>query len=522
MFLLLAALLISTINIADEKSDLPENSITMAELKDHMYYLASDELGGRVVGSEGYRLATIYAQSQFRAAGIIPILKDENGYPTYFQRIPLESKSYSKDSRWIFTTANGEKKFAPGNNILTIQISHPGVIAEATEMVFVGYGISEAENNWDDLKDLDLTGKVAVLMMGAPTKDGKPLLPADVHKKYLSVPGAERKVAALAQRGITRCIFISDDEIKGMWTMLPRAMANSVVGFKGQQQHKKFSLLISVADEEVAAFIMEGQEYNPFNNPSDPMTGYKSFVLKNAKVKLDSKSELVAIETWNVVGLIPGTDPDLKDEFVVLGGHLDHVAPVNGEVCNGADDNASGSVGVIEAAEALAMQDNKRSILVCLWAAEEAGLLGSKYFVAHPPVNFDQIKVNVNLDMIARTDQINRETRAIHAIGTSKADPSFRTFIEDQNRSSVNWPLNFSDLEIGLRGSDHNSFMQKGIPVLFFFSGPHKDYHTPDDDPENLDWEKFLKVAKLACNITAALANTDTPLDNYRSSLADK
>jgi Zn-dependent M28 family amino/carboxypeptidase len=349
-------------------------------------------------------------------------------------------RSLSQETRTLKAAAGlsipkaGEKGFKPGKNILCIQISGPDIIKEPTELAFLGYGISEPESGWNDLEGIDLKNKIPVLMLGAPTENGKPVLPEKLHKSYLSVPGAEKKVTKLALMGITRIVFIADDEISQMWPMLPRAMANSVVTMEGSARRGPANMVISVINKKVASHLFSGQEYNPFDKAEGSQAGYKSFVLKDATIQLKAEAKEENIETWNVVGMIPGKDTKLKDEFVVIGGHLDHVPPVNGEVCNGADDNASGSIGVIETAEALAMQDNKRSILVCLWAAEEVGLYGSSWFVNHPPVNVDQMKVNINLDMIARTDAKNSKNRAIWALGSNRANPAFKKFIQDVNK----------------------------------------------------------------------------------------
>jgi Zn-dependent M28 family amino/carboxypeptidase len=136
----------------------------------------------------------------------------------------------------------------------------------------------------------------------------------------------------------------------------------------------------------------------------------------------------------NVVGVIEGTDEVLKEEYVTIGGHLDHIPPAGDAVSNGADDNASGSIGVMEIGEAIAMAPFKRSTLVGLWAAEEVGLYGSNFFVNHSPIPLDKAKVHINLDMIARTDAKNKEDRAIYALGTSRLCPAFKEMVERLKR----------------------------------------------------------------------------------------
>ena len=505
----IAVIAMAAISMADEeKKASPADSITQAELKDHMYFLASDALGGRVVGSKGYKIAANYAASQFKAAGIKPMFKDADGNPTYFQEVPLIRSTVKQSTPWA-VIKNGEKKELDKNLVVSMVMKAEEIKPE-TEMVFVGYGISEKEHGWDDLTDLDVKGKIAVLLLGAPMKDGKPVLPEAVHKKYIGMGGTQAKAMTLI--GLKRpaaVIILAEGEILKAWDMLSSFMAGGVVRLKDAKANRGMMIPcpVGIMKEDAFKVLMEGEEYSPFANAENPLEGYKTFTMNT---KLEAKWEAVEeeITTMNVVGVVEGTDEALKEEYVTIGGHLDHIPPSGDNICNGADDNASGSIAVMEIGEAIAMAPFKRSTVLALWAAEEVGLYGSNYFVNHSPIPLDKAKININLDMIARTDEANKENRAIYALGMSKLCPQFKEMVERLNvEKGVNWPLNCDDSSHGMGGSDHMNFMRKKVDAIFFFSGTHEDYHRPTDDADKIEYDKMQKVAQLAYWIAAEIGN---------------
>jgi hypothetical protein len=217
-----------------------------------------------------------------------------------------------------------------------------------------------------------------------------------------------------------------------------------------------------------------------------------------------------AFTSPNVVGLVPGTDRVLKDEYIVVTAHLDHVGVRDGEVFNGADDNASGSAAVIEAAEAAGMVPGKRSIIFVLLTAEERGFLGARYFVDNPPVPIEQIVLNINLDMVGRNSP--EFPKALLALGSENRRPQLLRLIRNVNRevrANLDWRLNEGeDPHSHVQRSDQLAFMQKGIPAILItrgFMGP--DYHQPSDDPETINYGKVLQASRLAFGLAVEAAN---------------
>ncbi|UCC71880.1 MAG: M28 family peptidase [Gemmatimonadota bacterium] len=252
-----------------------------------------------------------------------------------------------------------------------------------------------------------------------------------------------------------------------------------------------------------------------FSDSSGAPTFFQQIELESAKLSgasaMQANAEF-AYSSPNVVGLLPGTDPVLTDEYVVVTAHLDHLGMRNGVIFNGADDNASGSAAVLEAAEAAAMAPAKRSIIFVLFTAEEKGFLGSTYFVDNPPVPIEAIVLNINLDMVGRNSPDWPES--LLALASEKRRPELLELIRDVNsrvRANLDWRLNEGEDPHGhVQRSDQLAFMQKGIPAILItrgFMGP--DYHQPSDDPETINYPKVTQAARLAYALAVAAANSE-------------
>jgi Zn-dependent M28 family amino/carboxypeptidase len=202
----------------------------------------------------------------------------------------------------------------------------------------------------------------------------------------------------------------------------------------------------------------------------------------------------------------------VADQVLTIGAHLDHVAPADGIIRNGADDNASGSAGVLEIAEAVAAKPFRRPVYFCLWTAEEADMAGSRHFLAAPPVAVGNIIVNLNLDMIGRSDAKAGAARTHYVIGSGLVTPELKSLIADTNAKTVKWPLDLELNESSMGGSDHINFHRLGIPTAFFFSGRHDDLHAPSDDAEKIDFEKAQRLAQLIYAVAAEVGGRDAPL----------
>jgi hypothetical protein len=506
----------------DRKKDSPAESITRSELRDHVYFLASDEIGGRIPGTTGYEVSAKYAASQFRAAGLQPVFKDDDGKPTYFQEVPLVKRTVSVPNPFIIRTSEGDFSFSAEENIRFANLVSNKTFATSLPIVFIGYGIEEQEFGWNDLRGLDLNGKIAVMMAGTPTQDGKPVLPDALQKKHATIEGILDRIFQLSARedAPTGLVIISNKMIDMVWENI-----DSVIG------QDLFALNIDIPDpllifpfdlmivkSDLGRALFKGQAYDPYDSKDFDKGKYRCYELMDTNVDFEPVYKDVDIQSWNVIGMVKGTDPSLSDQYITLGAHLDAVVSPNDQICNGADDNASGCAGILEIAEAIAMAPFRRPVMFTLWTAEEGGAFGSQYFVQNPPVPLDNIEININFDMIGRSTPQNKESGTHLVEGFDKTSMgAVEKFIEGINEQTVKWPLSYVVNDRLAGSSDHASFYNKGIPVIRFYSGHHDDVHMPTDDAERIDYDKMEKISQLTYWMIRELADGSASIQRFSS-----
>jgi len=492
----------------------PLESITEAELRDHIHYLASDFLEGRDTGTEGYMLAAHYGAILFAAAGLEPLLTDSAGAPSFFQPVAFESARVGGASAMRATVGGESKSYRLGEEFLALQIFSGGELQLEQTPVFLGYGIEAPDHGWNDYEGLDVAGRIAVIVPGAPTRNGEPVLPAEQHRIYSSLPrSANARIMSAVAHGVSALIVVIDSASTSIWDEVAARMDRPSLrpmpgGTPGQARPRShpWMVLIEAAN---AVDLLAGTGYDPVSGSGPCAPG----TLDGVRIALDLGHDVrPAYSAPNVVALLPGTDSVLKDEYVVVTAHLDHLGTRDGQVYNGADDNASGSAAVLEAAEAAAMAPAKRSIIFVLLTAEEKGLLGSMYFADNPPVPIEDIVLNINLDMVGRNSPDWPES--LLAMGSENRRPELLELIREVNSrvgANLDWRLNEgSDPYAHVQRSDQLAFMQKGIPAILItrgFTGP--DYHTPSDDPETINYPKVLQAARLAYALAAEAARRE-------------
>jgi len=484
----------------------PADMITADAIRGHVYFLASDALEGRYVGDAGYEVAARYGQSQFVAAGLRPGAADGSG-ASYFQEVPVLRRRSAGDISLTVRTAEGSTTFSEGDDFTWFQGEMFPWEKRELEVVFAGYGISEPDHGWDDLSDVDVRDKVVIIMMGVPTRAGEPILPEAIHARYAPPNAIMKKMAELMYRGAAGIFVLPDEMILEAWDALPSKAPIPQFEYDNRQPGAIHITLLSPIKPEVVEAIFAGQDRLPpgMGHPGPETPG--SFYLRDVTLTFEGTFSEEKVLTWNVVGVVDGTDPQLKSEYVVVTAHLDSTAPrEDGEINNGADDNASGAAGIMEVARVLAKSPPRRSVVFVLLSGEEAMCIGSRHFVSDSPVPLDKIVANVNLDMIGRTAPANEADRSHYAIDSDRITPEFTRLIKEVNSSTLAWPLKF-ETETG--SSDHMMFHAAGIPAVSFYSGHHDDVNLPTDDPEKLDYEKAEKISRLVYEITMELGNRE-------------
>jgi hypothetical protein len=484
--------------------------------------IASDATEGRFTGSPGYRKAAQYAANIFREAGLNPGYTNEKGEKSYFQPVPFIRYNYDPASS-ITILKNGKNKtfcHSAGNFI----ILNPGIQNENIPMAspaFIGYGINEPELGWDDYTGVDVKGRWVIVLNGIPAADSmNPSFPDTLRKRYTDWKIRDSlKLHALTEHKAAGVILLPDKYATDNWesTALQNYMYN-YIHYAEADINRKVSnepvMPLVLLKAELAQLLLSRQSYDPMSHKGS----YHSYILDNTEmyIAIDCKKE--SVNCYNVVAVSPGTDSVLRKEYMTVGAHLDHLGKIGDHVYNGANDDASGCVIILEAAKALALNPPKRSVLCVLYTAEELSLIGSMHFVKNPPVPIGQISLNINIEQIGSK---NRDYKGVWAIGS----PQFKESFFKAGNSFVEADFKFDPIESyleALRGHvDLWSYYQKNIPAIMLSSGGFKDHHTPQDKIDLIDFDHLQFAAKLLYSFIIELGNEQPLIDTKKINKTD-
>lgn len=460
--------------------------ITAADLRTHIKYLASDELEGRASGSGGNRKAALYVAHELERYGISPA--GVNG--TYFQPFSFIStvKLGPSNSFHLAGGGLGDRELVLNTDYRPLGFSSSGSVAGP--IVFAGYGIIAPEKNYDDYADLDVNGKLVVVLRWGPDGDS----PRSDFARHTSL---REKARTARDKGAVGIIVITgpgndqDDEL--MKFSFDQVATNSGIPIVSMKR----SVLIP-------AFEAGGKDLKAIQDSIKGSGKPMSFPLGDANGKLAADVQTIKAQTANVLGMLEGSEPALKSEYLLLGAHFDHLGwggessgstrPDTVAIHHGADDNASGTAGLLELAQKFASSRSqlKRSLLFLFFSGEELGTLGSSYFVNNPTIPLTQAAGMMNLDMVGRLDNRNL------TVGGSGTSPAWKDLLPKYNRDST-FVLKLEP--DGFGPSDHSSFYGKNMPVLFFFTGTHSDYHKPSDEWTRINYEGEEKVVRYVYNL---------------------
>ena len=481
--------------------DQPIPEITAEELMEAVKFLADDDLEGRAAGSPGCLAAGEYIAAQFEKLGLKPAA-DEG---TYFQNFSLPRGFEALPDTVLAADIKGREytlKFE--RDIYPLPCSASGK-AEG-EVVFAGYGISASDLGYDDYEGVDVTGKIVVVLRGVPNgKSSKnPFKTAQLSRRY----GAFRAKLDLAAGLGAAAIVVVNDPVNHA-----KKVDDKLVTTASGEQGKIPGIQTTYAAGG-RLFSKAGLSLSRTQKALDATLKPRSKLLDKVRITLNSALAVKNLKVRNVAGLLEATSPDKKDEVLVIGAHFDHVglgefgslggSKAKGEVHNGADDNASGTAAVIELAEWFVpqVQELKRDVLFICFTAEEMGLLGSKHYVDAPLIPIHKTAAMINLDMISYL----KTTKHLEIYGTATS-PSFEDLLKQANRETR---IKLKPIDgVGRGASDHYPFYKKGMPVLFFITGLHKNYHRPSDDWQKCDRSGFEKVVIFAGLIAEAIAKAD-------------
>ncbi len=467
--------------------------ITKQDMMKHITYLASDELQGRFPGTEGDDLTQEYIIEEFKKYKVKP--GGEKGYVQEFDmytHVELAGKnSLNIQSSGTSADYAVEKDFQP------LGFSSSGSVSG--NLAFVGYGISTPDGKYNDYTDkdgnaLNVAGKILLIMRFSPGGSDPHSNPFD---QFESGRFKAMKAKELGAAGV---IFFNGPNTGDEDKLIKMTFDNVT--------HDAGMPVISCKREIVSKLLSaNGYDLKSIQDKIDESKKPDSFEIPEVKASMEVNVKAVKVVTDNVIGFLEGKDPVLKNEVVVIGAHKDHLghgmygslySGSDKQIHNGADDNASGTAGMLEIAQKLSARkkDLKRSYLFMAFGGEEAGLLGSAYFTKSPLFEKRKIVAMLNMDMIGR---LTDDKLIIYGTGSS---PYWKPALDSLN-SAYNFKLTFSEESSGR--SDHASFYSKDVPVLHFFTGTHKDYHAPTDDVALINGEGSAKVASYVYDVAVAL-----------------
>lgn len=452
-------------------------AITADELRNYVRYLAADELEGRRTGTDGNLLAAGYIAGAFAEHGLEPV----GGH--YFHYFPyLATVKTGPGNSFQLTVPNRVFNLALGSDFTPLGFSSSGT-AES-ELVFVGYGISAPDQKYDDYAGIDVRGKIVVVMRHSPAGD-------DFHDPLYQLGTFPSKVLAAKEKGAAGIIIVDVNEEES--SLIPLSLNRGFTDAGLPIVSVLPSLFRDLRDPAGRDLLAIQKHIGKEKKPD-------SFMMRGFKAAVTTDVTLEKVNAPNVLGMIPGNDPAVNDELIIVGGHFDHLGhggegSLHGDsrpaIHNGADDNASGTAGVMALARHFAeTRSNRRTLIFMAFNGEEEGLLGSAALMENPPFSADKVAAMINLDMIGR---LSGDSLIVQGTGTS---PAWDALLD-----KINTPgLTMSRVKDGYGPSDHSSFYVKNVPVLFFFTGLHSDYHRPSDDWNLVNYSGMEKVLTVVGN----------------------
>ena len=499
------------------------DQITAAELRDFLTFIASDEMEGRDTPSRGLDTAAKFIAFNLSRWGLKPA--GDNG--TYFQHIAL--RRFKINAEKTSAEMNGQS-FSFGNDFLASPPPVRGALPASAsgQLVYVGNGWMIKAKNIDAYRGIEVKDKVMVV-------SGNALPDGVTHADLTGKPGVDwADPPTYAQmHGARGIIIIPGFQSLAFWNRIQHSATErgTIAVEKFQTENNEAQVPTIIASLGMLNTMFRGESQSAaglFEQAVEGRPGAAFDLAVNKKASFNIIGEADRVTTQNVVAVLEGSDPVLKNEYVALGAHYDHIGigvPVNGDnIYNGADDDGSGTTALLAIADALSHTTSvrpKRSILFVWHCGEEKGLWGSKYFTENPTVPLQQIVAQLNIDMIGRSRRDGDTNPAnaalsgpneIYVIGSKMMSTELGELSERVNRSYLNLTFNYryddpNDKERFFFRSDHFNYARKGIPIIFYFDGVHEDYHKPGDSPDKIDYQKMEKVTRTIFMTMWELAN---------------
>ncbi len=543
LFLITTTLFIINSSYSQDAKDVGLQAITKQAVQGQLEFLASDWTEGRHTGRPGAYMAADYIASLFKVYGLEPGGDTKWNYPSRAERMvgkrPVEYRSYfqsfdlieykpGKDHQFSLINTSEEGTRAINLAYQTDFSVRTSDVAMDIEMpvVFAGYGFSDEKSGYDDFKGVDVEGKVILILSGFPgqndttSKAYKAFKPADRSSSRMRYRARNEKYAKL---GVAAIIEVNPgSNVTRSWADnipfryntgdyegdVPRASFNEYRMKRPGDELASDPTRITISDRVLNELLKDsGVDLDAFAEDVKNSLNPASKEISGKKVRIKTSVESRMIKVRNVIGVIPGKD---TSEIIVIGGHYDHLGKHDGWIWNGADDNASGTVGVMTLAKACMATGQKpeKTIVFAAWTGEEKGLIGSRYFTDHP---YDDARMilNLNYDMISRDSKDDSLGVKCSMNYTKKFSILKEVTDKHNDEYDLGLEISYRPSERPSGGSDHTPFAQKDVPVFYFMAGFPPEYHQPGDHTSRVNWDKMVNIIKIGYLNIWELANSE-------------
>jgi hypothetical protein len=534
--LLLAVGLAAAVHVSAQQRAPQIESIRQEDLRADLFFFAGDSLRGRLTDTEENRAAADFIRSRFERMGLKGAGPNGSFFQTYnLMTATLPAPTLSSNTLLVLGAEGASRSLRAGQEFYPHRFSASGSATGA--VVFAGFGISAPHLGYDDYQG-GVKGKV-VLALDHEPGERDPNSPFD--GVVTSEPSTVwRKALAAQEHGAVAMLFVSDvhnhpgaanfeAQARGYWPEKPPHLLSYTLATWADRIHIPVAQISPAAAESLIAG--SGKTLEQLARASETAHGTAPLVLPESRVTVNTAVDRHTVPDRNVVALLEGSDPRLKSEWVIVSAHYDHNGADATQIFNGADDNGSGVVALIEIAEAYALAAKeghrpKRSILFASWNSEERGLLGAWAYTEQPLAPLNTIAAVLNMDMIGRNEEIpigggarfaglevqtaESNSNALNLMAFSKV-PDITAVVEQANGAiglelKKRYDNNSSNL---VRRSDQWPFLQRGVPAMGFITGLHPDYHTQYDRPEKINYVKMEKITRLVYQTSWDIANAD-------------
>ncbi len=462
-------------------------------VRTHVEFLASDEMRGRQSGTPEYDRAAQYIQTHLGELSLDPLFAN-----SYKQPFTVQTIRFTGNGSLVFSRGGNQDRYAELEDLAFV-----GVNADHAPkptplgLAYVGLGIHEPEVGWDDYAEIDLTNRCALLTFDTPAELVQDL-PAHLIAQYTNPSTGPSAKAWAALRHGAACIIAFPSSYAPPGLLAPmRAPAILRQQFVLTEAMKDWVGPIAVVSAEVGARLLGTERPTLQTGSARLLEGSVSFDI--------SWTSASTVRTANIGATIRGSDPQLRDQVIVLSAHLDGQGMQGQQVLNSANDNASSVAALLEAAGLLAAAAPRRTVHLLFTTMEEGGLLGSKHFVENPPAGAANFRLNVNMEMIGKP----RRSGGTHDYRvSSRVAPDLESLVREVERGAPAVRFDYShrsddDGRRIFRNADHVNFFLRGIPTLYFYGGG-EDYHQPSDDPDGVNFEKVATMADLLVAVVEA------------------